>query len=141
MSIRLPLYRSPAIMAILFLLLILGGAWTYRSGYVDALRGGFSQNAGDLDSAIQHFKAGYEKNPNAFMVAHDIACCYALSGENEECFHWLKIALQSSYGHFAKEHAKKDADFRSVRQTPQFQALIFDVPQSASNQAQVTAVP
>ena len=138
MKIRLPLYRSPVFMAIFCVLLISGGFWTYRNGYVDALQGGFAQDRGYLDSAIAHFKAGYAKNPNAFMVAHDIACCYALEGENEECFRWLKIALQTSYGHFAKEHAKKDPDFRSVRQTPQFQELVYDVHVSPANGVQVT---
>ena len=109
------------------LLAIGGGIWAYSNGYYHALRGGIAQGK-DLDQAIFYHKIAYEKNPECFMVAHDIACCYALKGDNDSCFHWLRIALKSHYANFAKNHAKNEHDFDSVRQTAEFQSLIYDVP-------------
>jgi hypothetical protein len=116
------------VVVLLCLAVVLGGVWAYSNGYYHALRGGMAQNSKDLDTAIFYFKTAYEENPNAFMVAHDIACCYALNGDRESCFHWLRLALQSSYAGYAKKHAKTEPDFESVRRTPEFQALIFDSP-------------
>jgi hypothetical protein len=112
------------ILAVIWLLLLGGGIWAYSNGYYHALRGGMVQNQ-DVDKAIFFYKIAYEKNPDAFMLAHDIACCYALKGDNDACFHWLRLALKSSYADYAKEHAKTERDFASVRQTPEFRSLIY----------------
>ena len=109
------------------LLAVGGGIWAYSHGYYHALRGGIAETT-DVDKAIFYFKIAYEKNPQAFMVAHDIACCYALKGDKESCVHWLRLALKSDYGDYAKKYAKTEHDFDSVRQTAEFQSLIYDSP-------------
>jgi tetratricopeptide (TPR) repeat protein len=116
------------VVAVLGLLAIGGGVWAYTHGYYHAMRGGIAQDNKDLDKAIFYFKIAYEKNPQAFMVAHDIACCYALKGDNESCFQWLRLALKSHYGVYAKKYAKTEPDFDAVRQTAEFQSLIYDSP-------------
>ncbi len=115
------------ILVVLGFLAVGGGFWAYSNGYYHALRGGLVENQ-DLDEAIAFYKIAYDKNPEAFMVAHDIACCYARKGDNDACFHWLRLALESHYADYAKEHAKTERDFASVRQTPEFRALIYDSP-------------
>ncbi len=87
-----------------------------------------AQNANDLDKAIVYFNATYEKNPDCYMVAHDIACCYALKGDQESCFRWLRLALKSHYAEAATKQAKTEPDFNSVRETKEFQSLIYDKP-------------
>ena len=116
------------VLTVVSLLVIGGGIWAYTNGYYHAMRGGLAQDDKDLDKAIYYFKIAYEKNPQAFMVAHDIACCYALKGDHESCFHWLRLALKSHYGVYAKKYAKTEPDFDSVRQTAEFQSLIYDSP-------------
>jgi len=116
------------VLALLSLLAVGGGIWVNSHGYYHAMRGGIAQDNKDLDKAIFYFKIAYEKNPEAFMVAHDIACCYALKGDNESCFHWLRLALKSHYADYAKKYAKTEHDFDSVRQTAEFQSLIYDSP-------------
>jgi hypothetical protein len=116
------------VLAVVCLLVVGGGAWAYSHGYYDALRGGFAQDDHHLDQAIFFFKAAYQKNPECFMVAHDLACCFALKGDNESCFHWLQLALKAHYADYAKKYAKTEHDFDSVRQTPEFQSLIYDSP-------------
>src|SRR5882672_4468801 len=105
------------VLALLGLLVVGGGIWIYSHGYYHAMRGGIAQSDKDLDKALVYFKIAYEKNPDAFMVTHDIACCYALKGDNESCFHWLRLALKSPYADYAKKYAKTESDFDSVRQT------------------------
>ncbi len=106
------------------LVVFIGGFCGYRYGYYDALRGGVAHATGDLDAAIRWFERAYSKNPNAFMVAHDIACCYALKGDEEQCFSWLEKALEISYGDYAREYAKSEEDFESVRGSTRFQELL-----------------
>ena len=114
---------------VLLSLLTAGGAiWACSHGYYHAMRGGLSQNQNDLDNAIYHFTIAYEENPETFMVAHDLACCYALKGNNDSCFHWLRLALKSHYADYARNYAKTEHDFDAVRQTAEFQSLIYDTP-------------
>lgn len=115
------------VLALFCLLLAIGGVWAYSNGYYHALRGGLAQNSKDFDRAIAYFKIAYDKNPDAFMVAHDIACCYAQKGDRESCFHWLRIAMKSRYADYARKYAKTEHDFDSVRATPEFQAIV-DTP-------------
>jgi tetratricopeptide (TPR) repeat protein len=110
------------------LALAAGGLWAYSRGYYHALRGGMAQSDNNLDAAIAYFTVAYGKNPDTFMVAHDLACCYALKGDNASCFHWLRLALKTSYADYAKQYAKQERDFDAVRQTPEFQSLIYDRP-------------
>ncbi len=98
----------------------------YSLGYYHAVRGGIAQFSDDIDEGIEFFLVAYEKNPDAFMVAHDLAGCYALKGDVDECFMWLERALASSYGSYAKSYARTEADFDSVRELPRFQELVFD---------------
>lgn len=121
------LKAAVGVMAVVSLLTIGGGIWAYSNGYYHAFRGGIAQHK-DLDKAIFYYKIAYDKNPEAFMVAHDIAGCYALKGDNESCFHWLRIALKSHYANYAKKYAKTADDFDSIRQTAEFQSLVYDSP-------------
>jgi tetratricopeptide (TPR) repeat protein len=116
------------VLAVLFLLVLAAGIWAYSNGYYHALRGGIAHGDNDIDTAIAYFKAAYEKNPDAFMVAHDLACCYARKGDRESCFHWLRLALKTRYADYAKNYARTEHDFDSVRGTREFQSLVYDSP-------------
>ncbi len=109
-------------------------AMAYQKGYCHALIGGVVQHL-DVDNALFFYKIAYEKNPKAFMVAHDIACCCALKGDKDACFKWLRIALKSPYADFAKNWAKTENDFASVRQTPEFRSLIYGSSRTAGTSA------
>ena len=118
--------RVVAVGCAVVLTLLVGASWfAYTLGYYHAIRGGIAQNS-SVDEAIGYFLTAYEKNPDAFMVAHDLACCYALKGDDDACFKWLSRALSSSYGDYAKETARTESDFDSVRTSDRFQELIFD---------------
>jgi hypothetical protein len=123
---RKVLLASAGLLAVVILLSVGACIWVYSHGYYHALRGGIAQSRKDVDEAIAFLNVAYEKNSDAFMVAHDLACCYALKGDRESSIHWLRLALKTSYAGYAKEYAKTEPDFDSVRQTPEFQALIYD---------------
>jgi tetratricopeptide (TPR) repeat protein len=113
------------IVAFAIVVLIGAGVWAYSNGYYHAVRGGIASKS-DKDQAIALFKVAYEKNPQAFMVAHDIACCYAEKGDYESCFHWLRLALKTNHADYVKKYARTDQEFDSIRQTPEFRSLIDD---------------
>jgi hypothetical protein len=116
------------ICAVIAVLIATGGIWAYSNGYYHALRGGIAESGKDFDEAIFYFKIAYEKNSDAFMVAYDIACCHALKGDCDSCFHWLRLALKSRYAEYARNYAKTDHDFDSVRARVEFQTLIYGSP-------------
>jgi tetratricopeptide (TPR) repeat protein len=102
-----------------------GGILAYSQGYYHSLLGGHAENDKNIDKAIYYYKISYEKNPEAFMVAHSLACCYAKKGDNNSCFYWLRIALKTHHADYARNYSKTEHDLDSVRQTPEFQSLIY----------------
>ena len=90
------------------------------------MRGGIAESQGDYDAALTYFKVAYAKNPDAYMVAHDISCCYSMKSDKENCIVWLKKALATSYSASARKWAKTDAAFNNVRDSDEFKALITD---------------
>jgi tetratricopeptide (TPR) repeat protein len=112
----------------LALILIGTGIWGYRKGYYHAMRGGFAQSEGRLDDAIGYFKQAYAKNPNAFMVAHDLACCYSLKDDRKNCFLWLRKALETDHRDYVRKSARKEVDFANVRDDAEFKTLIESSP-------------
>jgi len=106
------------------------GIWGYQKGYYDALRGGFAQDEGRLDEAIGHFRRAYDRNPNAYMVAHDLACCYALKNDRRNCFLWLGKALETDHPDAVRKNARTEIDFTNVREDPEFKSLIDPRPGS-----------
>lgn len=54
--------------------------------------------------------------------AYNLACCFALQGDPEQCRHWFEVAEQ--YGMLpAKAHVVKDSDLESVRDEEWFQDI------------------
>ena len=115
---------------LLLLTLIGAGIWGHRKGYTLAMRGGMAEAEGPLDEAISHFQQAYEKNPNAYMVAHDLACCYAQKNDKQNCFLWLRKALETDHGDAVRKSASKDKGFANVRNDAEFKSLIDGGPRS-----------
>jgi tetratricopeptide (TPR) repeat protein len=98
--------------------------WALGPAFYHALPGVLAEQSGDYDSAIRHYLRIVERKPNAFMMAHDIACCYARKGDREQALRWLRRALESSYGDYARDWALTEEDFDSIRDTDEFRALL-----------------
>ena len=114
--------------AILLLALVGLGTWGYQKGYYHALRGGMVQDDGNPDEAIAFFERAYAKNPQAYMVAHDLACCYSLKNDRKNCFLWLRRALQTDHADSVRKSARRDKDFNNVREDAEFKSLIDPGP-------------
>ncbi len=112
------------VVALVLLILIGSAIGVYRKGYYHALRGGIAQDDGDLEGAIAYFQEAYDRNPNAYMVAHDLACCYSLKNDRENCLRWLRRALETDHAESVRASARKDKDFAPFRDDPEFRALI-----------------
>ena len=102
---------------IVLVVVLLGlGLYIYSSGYYHAIRGAMSEEA---DQALLFFKEAYRRNPNAYMVAHDIACNYSAMNEKQEAIKWLKLTLKTSYADAARKWAKSNG-FDNIRDNPDF---------------------
>lgn len=69
---------------------------------------------------LQHAKAAPE------VVAYNLACVYGQRGDVSSCLHWLKTA----HAHnklVSCEHLQTDADLRTVRDHPDFQAWLQSI--------------
>jgi tetratricopeptide (TPR) repeat protein len=99
------------------------GLYAYSAGYYHAMRGGIVESQ-DRDQAIAFYKEAYARNPNAYMVAHDIACCYSVKNEKKDAIKWLKLTLKTSYADFAREWASSEKDFNNIKDDPEFQLFL-----------------
>lgn len=111
------------IVLVLFSTLLGLGRYLYSAGYYHAMRGGMVEDQ-DRDQAVLFFKEAYRKNPNAYMVAHDIACYYSVKKNKQEAIKWLKLTLKTPYADAARKWAKSDKDFDNIRDDPNFQSFI-----------------
>jgi len=87
-----------------------------------------AQDEGRLDVAIGYFQRAYDRNYNATMVAHDLACCYSLKNDRKNCFLWLRRALATDHAETVRKWARTEADFINVREDEEFKALIDPRP-------------
>ena len=62
------------------------------------------------------------------MTLYNVACAYALMGRAEEAIDCLEKAVANGYTH--KEWIENDADFKSLRGQPRFQALLQSLADS-----------
>ncbi len=115
--------RRALIIGSIALVLIGLGLYLNASGYYHAIRGGMVEEQ-DRDQALLFFKEAYKRNPNVYMVAHDIACNYSVKNNKQEAIKWLKLTLKTSYADAAREWAKSEADFDNIRDDPDFQSFI-----------------
>ncbi len=115
--------RRALIIGSIALVLIGLGLYLNASGYYHAIRGGMVEEQ-DRDQALLFFKEAYKRNPNVYMVAHDIACVYSVKNNKQEAIKWLKLTLKTSYADAAREWAKSEADFDNIRDDPDFQSFI-----------------
>lgn len=79
--------------------------------------------AGQYREAIPAYEKALELR--AYFPAHsayNIACCRALLGENDAALAALQKAL--ALGFRSLEHARNDADFKSLRDDPRFRELV-----------------
>lgn len=123
---------TPKLLALISGVIVLVGVgmatWAYRSGYYYALQGGMAQSNGQIDEAILLFKQGYAQNPEAYMVASDIAGCYSLKGDTATCIVWLRKALETRHAGDVRKSARTDPDFNNVRPSKEFKELIEKAP-------------
>ncbi|GMV82725.1 MAG: hypothetical protein AMXMBFR7_39090 [Planctomycetota bacterium] len=115
------------VVGVIVLILVVGalglGMSLYSKGYYHAMRGGMMVKK-DRDQALRYYKEAYRKNPNAYMVAHDIACSYSVKNDQAEAIKWLKLTLKTTYADAARDWARSEKDFNNIRDTPEFQAFL-----------------
>jgi beta-lactamase regulating signal transducer with metallopeptidase domain len=94
-----------------------GRAW-FNYGYA-ALRN--EQHA----EAITAFQRAVQLEHRIATSSYNVACAYALSGNKDQAFEWLKRAKNAGFE--LKDYLDDDDDLRSLRRDPRFRALAASV--------------
>jgi len=78
--------------------------------------------AGQRERGLQWAKRSLESDPDDAMMQYNTGCFYAVQGEAQEALACLNKAIRLGYGH--REWVENDPDWDSLRNDPQFQALL-----------------
>ncbi len=82
------------------------------------------QRLGRRKEAKVEMRIGVGINPNDLSIIYNAACFYALIGDKKAAIENLKKAIDNGFGNF--EFIKHDPDLYSLREEPDFIALIQD---------------
>ncbi len=80
------------------------------------------ERLGRRKEAREEMRKGIEINPNDLIIIYNAACFYALIGDKKASIKNLKKAIDNGFGNF--EYIKHDPDFYSLKEEPDFKALI-----------------
>lgn len=79
---------------------------------------------GRLEEARNEMFKGMEQNPNDPIIVYNAACFYALIGDKARAIESLKKAIENGFGNY--EYVKHDPDLYSLKNEPEFMALVRD---------------
>jgi len=81
---------------------------------------------GDLEGARALMAASLDTHPDAWQGFFNAACLEARSGDPESAFGYLQRSIELEPE--AREYARKDADFDSIRDDERFKSLVAGEP-------------
>jgi hypothetical protein len=79
-------------------------------------------NAGDYETAFQKTQQVLAREPNDVISLYNSACFAALLGRSDDALEYLGRTIEINER--AKEYARTDDDFASIREEPRFKALV-----------------
>ena len=77
---------------------------------------------GEIDQALEAFLRQDELGYSPKTAKYNIACCYAIKGDNDQAFAWLKKAVGAGFKNI--EHLRTDRDLANLREDPRFDSLL-----------------
>ena len=77
---------------------------------------------GRLEEAKNEMEKGIKLNPKDLIIIYNAACFYALIGDKRASIDNLKIAIENGFGNY--EYIKHDPDLYSLKDEPEFKALL-----------------
>ena len=87
-------------------------------------RGLKAHRAGDYDEAIEWFSAAIEITPSDYLFPHtNLAAALTLAGQSDAALAQLRRACEQDAS-FTRARLLKDADYDSLRERKQFQAIL-----------------
>lgn len=82
---------------------------------------------GDLDRAIPAHEKAAAFAPQRPRALYNLACAYALQGENEKSLDALGRAVDAGFG--SREWLLEDEDFARLKDDPRFRAIVARIPE------------
>jgi hypothetical protein len=79
-------------------------------------------NEGDYETALNRLQPVLEREPNDVISLFNAACFSALLGRPDDAIDYLRRAIEVDER--ARENARTDEDFASIRDDPRFTALV-----------------
>jgi len=79
--------------------------------------------------ALEHFNYALKLRPNDKDILYDLACGYAILGDEAEALRWLQEAVQQGYCHLGQ--LRRDSQLDSIRGREDFARLCRQVAASA----------
>jgi tetratricopeptide (TPR) repeat protein len=82
---------------------------------------------GDYERALELFEEGAREFPDSPNLLYNIACMHAVLGDREKSLENLRRTLELDEDERFLKLAREDSDFDSLRDDPEFQALVSPV--------------
>lgn len=93
----------------------------------------------EREKGIDYIARGAALAPNEPLVLYNVACGFALLGEDERALSYLDQAVKAGFGD--RQMLLRDSDFQKLRQDPRFIAIADAVTPSGANWANTEVRP
>jgi hypothetical protein len=80
--------------------------------------------AGEHEAVRDELKPLVDANPQYPLLAYNLACLEAVTGQQDEALVHLRQAIESSQSFDFREFARGDSDLDTIRQEPAFKELV-----------------
>lgn len=102
----------------------------YRAAEQTANNLYLAKNFADCGPAYLRLYALSDFAPQRAAALYNAACCYALNNRTDSALLLVQKAVEAGYDN--REQLLQDADLRSIREAPTFQALVTSLPPAAA---------